>query len=60
VTVRAGLLAKAAIATSHARLAERGEWVVNEKGIVERAGLGGVEAPLRALDVAAVRAALDG
>jgi predicted nucleotidyltransferase len=35
-----GLLARAAIATAHARLAERGEWALNEKGIVERAGLG--------------------
>jgi hypothetical protein len=35
-----GLLAKAAIEAAHAALAERGEWVLNEKGIVRRAGLG--------------------
>ena len=51
----AGLLAKAAISEAHARLAERGEWALNEKGIVERAGL-----RVERLDVAAVRAALDG
>lgn len=35
-----GLLVKAAIAAAQAVLAERGEWALNEKGIVERAGLG--------------------
>jgi predicted nucleotidyltransferase len=35
-----GLLAKAAIATAQGRLAERGEWALNEKGILEHAGLG--------------------
>jgi predicted nucleotidyltransferase len=34
-----GLLAKAAIAAAQATLAERGEWALNEKGIVRRAGL---------------------
>jgi hypothetical protein len=34
-----GLLAKATVATAHARLAERGEWVLGEAGIVRRAGL---------------------
>lgn len=38
VTV-AGLLARALIAYAQARLAARGAWVLNEKGIVERAGL---------------------
>lgn len=33
----AGLLAKAAIASAQAVLAGRGEWALNEKGIVERA-----------------------
>jgi hypothetical protein len=37
----AGLLAKAAIEAAQAALAERGEWVLTEKGIVRRAGLGG-------------------
>jgi hypothetical protein len=40
----AGLLAKAAIAAAEARLAERGEWVLEEGGIVRRAGLGRTEA----------------
>jgi predicted nucleotidyltransferase len=45
----AGLLAKAAIEAAQAALAERGEWALNEKGIVRRAGLGGrVEAILAA------------
>ena len=34
-----GLLAKAAIAAAQARLAERGEWALTEKGIIRRAGL---------------------
>jgi hypothetical protein len=36
----AGLLAKAAIEAAQAALAERGEWALNEQGIVRRAGLG--------------------
>jgi hypothetical protein len=44
----AGLLAKAAIAAAEARLAERGEWVLGEGGIVRRAGLGRTEAILAA------------
>jgi hypothetical protein len=35
----AGLLARALIAVAQARLAARGAWVLNEKGIIERAGL---------------------
>jgi len=54
-TYCAGLLARATIAEAHARLAARGEWALNEKGIVARAGL-----IVPALDVATVRAALDG
>jgi hypothetical protein len=38
--VALGLLAKAAIEVAQAALAERGEWTLNEKGIVRRAGLG--------------------
>jgi predicted nucleotidyltransferase len=45
----AGLLAKAAIAAAQARLAERGEWALNEKGIVRRAGLGQAETLLAAV-----------
>src|SRR5918996_4749938 len=43
-----GQLAKASIATAHARLAEQGEWVSGEAGIVRRAGLGRAEAILAA------------
>jgi hypothetical protein len=45
----AGLLAKAAIEAAQAALAERGEWALNEKSIVRKAGLGArVEAILAA------------
>jgi hypothetical protein len=45
----AGLLAKAATEAAQARLAEKGEWALNEKGIVRRAELGArVEAILAA------------
>jgi hypothetical protein len=37
----AGQLAKAAIEVAQGALAARGEWVLTEKGIVRRAGLGG-------------------
>lgn len=40
VATCAGLLAQAAIAEAHARLAEGGEWALAEKGITRRAGLG--------------------
>jgi hypothetical protein len=43
-----GQLAKASIATAHARLAQQGEWVLGEAGIVRRAGLGRSEAILAA------------
>jgi hypothetical protein len=43
-----GLLAKAAVAAAQARLAERGEWALGERGIVRRAGLGRAEAILAA------------
>ena len=32
--------ARAAIEEAHAVLAERGEWVLNEKGLLARAGIG--------------------
>jgi hypothetical protein len=64
----AGLLAKGAIEAAQAALAERGEWALNEKGIVRRARLGtrveGILAAPRdrpfelARAVTAVRAAL--
>ncbi|WP_327314324.1 nucleotidyltransferase domain-containing protein [Streptomyces sp. NBC_01235] len=40
----AGALAVAATQTGHAVLAARGEWVTNEKRLLERAGLRGVDA----------------
>lgn len=39
VTLAAGTMARAAAQTAHGVLAERGEWVLNEKGIVDAAGL---------------------
>jgi hypothetical protein len=39
VTLAAGMMARATAQTAHGVLAERGEWVLNEKGIVEAAGL---------------------
>jgi predicted nucleotidyltransferase len=35
----AGLLARAVMASAHARLAARGAWALNEKGLIPRAGL---------------------
>lgn len=43
----AGMLAQAALSVAHARLAERHEWVLNEKRLVSRAALEAVE-PLMA------------
>ncbi|GGZ30079.1 DNA polymerase subunit beta [Streptomyces inusitatus] len=40
----AGALATAAMLTAHAVLAARGEWVTNEKRLLERAGLRGIDA----------------
>ncbi|MFC4499157.1 MULTISPECIES: nucleotidyltransferase domain-containing protein [Streptomyces] len=42
-TETAGALAVAAIQAGHAVLAARGEWVTNEKRLLERAGLRGVD-----------------
>jgi predicted nucleotidyltransferase len=44
LTQVAGALALATTQTAHAVLAARGEWVTNEKGMVGRAGLDGVDA----------------
>jgi predicted nucleotidyltransferase len=41
-----GLLARAAIGEAQARLAAAGEWALNEKGILRRAGLGAFEPTL--------------
>ncbi|MGZ3114917.1 nucleotidyltransferase domain-containing protein [Streptomyces sp. H62] len=40
LTQVAGAIALATTQTAHAVMAARGEWVTNEKGLVERAGLG--------------------
>jgi predicted nucleotidyltransferase len=42
-TCCAGMLADAVLSAAHARLAERREWVLNEKRLVERAGLADVQ-----------------
>ncbi|GAA5001749.1 nucleotidyltransferase domain-containing protein [Streptomyces hyderabadensis] len=49
LTQVAGALALATTQTAHAVLAARGEWVTNEKGLVERAGLSGIDALLAGL-----------
>ncbi|WP_374121121.1 nucleotidyltransferase domain-containing protein [Streptomyces sp. RS2] len=49
LTQVAGAIALATTQTAHAVLAARGEWVTNEKGMVERAGLDGVDALLAGL-----------
>jgi carboxylesterase type B len=54
----AGLLAKAAIASAQALLAERSEWALNEKGIVARAGLSQAAAVLEGLDPAQLPSAV--
>ncbi|MET9835132.1 nucleotidyltransferase domain-containing protein [Streptomyces sp. NPDC006385] len=43
LTEVAGAIATAAVQTGHAVLAARGEWVTNEKRLLERAGLRGVD-----------------
>jgi hypothetical protein len=47
-TACAGMLADAVLSAGHARLAERHEWVLNEKRLVERAGLAKVQPLLAA------------
>ncbi|MFI8188056.1 nucleotidyltransferase domain-containing protein [Streptomyces sp. NPDC085946] len=49
LTQVAGAIAVAAAQSAHAVLAARGEWVTNEKGLVERAGLSRVDALVAAL-----------
>ncbi|MFJ9540744.1 nucleotidyltransferase domain-containing protein [Streptomyces sp. NPDC101225] len=49
LTEVAGALATAAVQTGHAVLAGRGEWVTNEKRLLERAGLRDVDAVLESL-----------
>ncbi|MFD1830034.1 nucleotidyltransferase domain-containing protein [Streptomyces desertarenae] len=61
LTEVAGALATAAAQAGHAVLAARGEWVTNEKRLLERAGLRGVDDVLAALeaDPRALSAAVD-
>ena len=63
-----GMLAGAVLCTAHARVAARREWVLNEKRLVQRAGLDelqpilarpGNTRPELAAGVAAVSAVLD-
>ncbi|MEU6588738.1 nucleotidyltransferase domain-containing protein [Streptomyces sp. NPDC046881] len=49
LTETAGAIATAATQAAHAVLAARGEWVTNEKRLLERAGLRGVDAVMGAL-----------
>jgi predicted nucleotidyltransferase len=44
----AGMLVDAVLSAAHGRLAQRGEWVLNEKLLVRRAGLDGAHALLAA------------
>jgi hypothetical protein len=57
----AGAIATAACQAAHAVLAGRGEWVTNEKTLVDRAGLRGVDTVLAGLspDPAALQSAVD-
>jgi predicted nucleotidyltransferase len=43
VVACSGMLVQAALCVAHARLADRHEWVLNEKRLVRRAGLQGIE-----------------
>jgi predicted nucleotidyltransferase len=54
VTAATGMLALAALCAAHARMAERREWVHNEKRLLERAGLQSVGEAVAAADVDAV------
>ncbi|KNB50778.1 nucleotidyltransferase domain-containing protein [Streptomyces caatingaensis] len=61
VTELAGALAVAAAETAHAVLAGRGEWVTNEKRLLERAGLRGLDAIVTGMraEVSSLDRALD-
>ncbi|MFF4254535.1 nucleotidyltransferase domain-containing protein [Streptomyces sp. NPDC001663] len=50
LTEAVGAIATAAVQTGHAVLAARGEWVTNEKRLLERAGLRRIDAVLGRLD----------
>lgn len=61
LTECAGAIATAAAQTAHAVLAARGQWVTNEKTLLERAGLRGIDRILGGMapDPAALTAAID-
>jgi predicted nucleotidyltransferase len=63
VAAAVGMLAKAALETAHGVAAARGEWVLNEKTLIKRAGLDEVDEILGGSDVASMarrlRALLD-
>lgn len=46
----AGLMSEAACRTAHAILAHRGEWVTNEKQLLDKAGLRAIDGVLSELD----------
>ena len=54
----AGMLACAVLCEAQARMAERKEWVLNEKGLVERAGLAGIARAVASGNVGGVAAAI--
>ncbi|GAB2684689.1 nucleotidyltransferase domain-containing protein [Kribbella swartbergensis] len=54
LTETAGAVATASCMTAHAILAARGEWVTNEKRLLDRAGLRGIDRVLSAQDPVAV------
>jgi hypothetical protein len=60
LTETAGTIAVAAVQTGHAVLAAGGQWVTNEKALVDRAGLRGVDEILAGLDPRRLTQAVDG
>lgn len=61
LTQCAGQIAVAATCYAQAILAARGEWVTNEKLLLARAGLGGVDAVIESMtrDPGSLRAAIE-
>lgn len=59
LVVAAGNVARGVIEEAHSRCCARGEWVTNEKGLVERAGLGVVAAALARRSADGIHDAVD-
>jgi hypothetical protein len=59
LTECAGAIAAATCQTAHAVLAARGQWVTNEKTLLERAGLQDIDRILTGLTPRALTAAID-